>query len=103
MRRPATKSKPISQRSSVNAVDRSRFPVWLMAVLLVLVTIALYWPATGYDFVNYDDDVYVTSNAHVQSGLSWESIKWAFVELCGRQLAPGDVCCPTCWTAKCSV
>jgi hypothetical protein len=22
-----------------------RFPVWLMAVLLVLVTIALYWPA----------------------------------------------------------
>ena len=31
-----------------------------MAVLLVLVTIALYWPATGHDFVNYDDDLYVT-------------------------------------------
>jgi protein O-mannosyl-transferase len=45
--------------------------------LLVLVTIALYWPATGCDFVNYDDDAYVTSNVHVQNGLTWESIKWA--------------------------
>jgi hypothetical protein len=26
-------------------------PVWLMTVLLALVTLALYWPATGYDFV----------------------------------------------------
>ena len=49
-----------------------------MAALLVLVTIALYWPATRYDFVNYDDDLYVTSNVHVQSGLTWESLKWAF-------------------------
>ena len=45
---------------------RPRLPVWLMAVLLVLVTIALYWPATRCDFVNYDDDIYVTENAHVQ-------------------------------------
>jgi len=47
--------------------------------LLVLVTIALYWPATGHDFVNYDDDAYVYQNAHVQSGLSWEAVKWAFL------------------------
>ena len=52
-------------------------PAWLMAVLLALVTIAVYWPATRCDFVNYDDDVYVTENAHVQSGLTWEGMKWA--------------------------
>ena len=39
------------------------FPPWLIAALLVLMTIALYWPATSHDFVNYDDDYYVTSNA----------------------------------------
>ena len=50
---------------------RPRLPVWLMAVLLVLVTIALYWPATRRDFVNYDDDMYVTDNSHVTSGLTW--------------------------------
>jgi tetratricopeptide (TPR) repeat protein len=55
-----------------------RFPVWLMAVLLTLVTMALYWPATGHDFVNFDDDLYVTSNLHVQSGLTLEGLKWAF-------------------------
>jgi Tfp pilus assembly protein PilF len=48
-----------------------------MAGLLVLGTMALYWPATRCDFVNYDDDLYVTANVHVQNGLTWESIKWA--------------------------
>ena len=52
-------------------------PVWLLAALLVLVTIATFWPATRGNFVNYDDDSYVTSNVHVQNGLTWESVKWA--------------------------
>jgi len=56
----------------------SRFPVWLMAAVLVLVTIALYWPATRYDFVSLDDPEYVTENPHVQGGLNWEGVKWAF-------------------------
>jgi tetratricopeptide (TPR) repeat protein len=49
-----------------------------MAAMLALVTIALYWPATGYDFVNYDDPDFVTANPHVQGGLSWEGVRWAF-------------------------
>ena len=31
-----------------------------------------------HDFVNYDDNLYVTENAHVQNGLTLESVKWAF-------------------------
>jgi hypothetical protein len=50
----------------------------------VLVTIALYWPATRCAFINCDDDLYVTSNVHVQSGLTLKSIKWAFLN-------------PVCW------
>ena len=50
-----------------------------MAVLLLLVTIALYWPATRNDFVNHDDRDYVTANVHVQNGLTLENIKWAFM------------------------
>ena len=30
------------------------------------------------DFVNYDDDIYVTENPHVQGGLTWDTVKWAF-------------------------
>ena len=73
MDNPAAKSKPAP------AAARARVPVRLLAVLLALMTIALYWPATQHDFVNFDDDVYVTSNVHVQGGLTLENIKWAFL------------------------
>ena len=53
--------------------------MWLMAAFLLLVTIILYWPATHYDFVNYDDQNYVTANTRVQSGLNWQAVKWAFL------------------------
>src|ERR1022692_1683922 len=56
----------------------TRIPWWLMPMLLVLVTLALYWPATGFEFLNYDDPDFVTSNAHVRGGLSWEALRWAF-------------------------
>ena len=49
-----------------------------MAALLALVTAVLYWPAMRCDFVNYDDSDFVTANLHIQGGLSWEGVKWAF-------------------------
>jgi len=78
MRKPAIKSKPAPARTPASETVRPRIPVWLLAVLLVLVTIALYWPATSHDFVNYDDNLVVTSNVHVQNGLTLENLKWAF-------------------------
>ncbi len=48
------------------------------ALVLVLVTIATFWPATHSDFVNYDDGPHVTANVQVQKGLTWESLKWAW-------------------------
>src|SRR5437899_8313936 len=50
----------------------------LICLLLVLVTLALYWPATGYEFNNYDDAQYITKNPRIQSGLNPESVRWAF-------------------------
>ncbi|MFZ0314625.1 MAG: tetratricopeptide repeat protein [Candidatus Korobacteraceae bacterium] len=50
----------------------------VFAALLVLATAAVYVPATGYSFCDFDDGVYVTANSHVQSGLTWETVKWAF-------------------------
>src|SRR5579872_4684111 len=75
---PATKSKPTPPRASTPVKVLSHFPEWSPAVLLVLVTISLYWLATHNDFVNYDDDIYVTANRHVQAGLTLAGLKWAF-------------------------
>jgi protein O-mannosyl-transferase len=43
-----------------------------------MATLILYWPALSNGFVDYDDDIYVTANAQVQSGLTAENFKWAF-------------------------
>jgi tetratricopeptide (TPR) repeat protein len=56
---------------------RLRQPGFL-AVILALFTFAVYLPVTHNDFVNYDDADYVTANKHVQGGLTWANIAWAF-------------------------
>jgi len=51
-------------------------PGWVCLVLALL-TLAIYWPVHGHDFVNYDDSDYVTANSHVLAGLKWETLTWA--------------------------
>jgi tetratricopeptide (TPR) repeat protein len=53
-------------------------PSTAICLLLALVTLAVYWLAALNGFVNYDDPDYVTSNPHVQGGLNWRNILWAF-------------------------
>jgi tetratricopeptide (TPR) repeat protein len=64
---------------------------WLLAGLLTLGTLALYWPVTGFEFINYDDPLFVTANVHVQGGLNWAAAKWAF------QPGQGDYWHPLTW------
>jgi tetratricopeptide (TPR) repeat protein len=45
---------------------------------LAIATLAVYRPVYNYEFIDLDDDVYVTNNTIVQSGLSWQNVKWAF-------------------------
>jgi tetratricopeptide (TPR) repeat protein len=50
----------------------------LVCILLAVATFAVYLPVRNHEFVYYDDDIYVSKNPNVQSGLSWQGIKWAF-------------------------
>ena len=50
----------------------------LICLVLALGTVALYWPVTRHPFITLDDQQYVTQNSHVQSGLTWGGVKWAF-------------------------
>jgi tetratricopeptide (TPR) repeat protein len=56
----------------------SSWPSWILSLVLAAATVTLYYPVRHHPFVNYDDDAYVTENAHVQSGLNWNTVKWAF-------------------------
>jgi protein O-mannosyl-transferase len=59
-------------------MPKPSIPTWLLAGALVLVTIAVYWPTMGHDFVSFDDYMYVTDNTHVTSGLTLGNARWAF-------------------------
>ncbi|MGA2903422.1 MAG: hypothetical protein ABSD98_06305 [Candidatus Korobacteraceae bacterium] len=48
-----------------------------LSLVLLAVTIALYYPVIHHPFANLDDMGYVYENLHVQEGLSWPTIKWA--------------------------
>ena len=46
--------------------------------LLSALTLVTFWPILHHEFIGYDDPVYVTENPHVQAGLHWKNITWAF-------------------------
>jgi tetratricopeptide (TPR) repeat protein len=58
-------------------LDRDGLQFLVICVLICLL-FAVFFPAIGHDFLNYDDPAYVTANPHVQAGLTWRSINWAF-------------------------
>ena len=49
-----------------------------LGLSLALLTLATYLPVLAHGFIRFDDPLYVTRNPHVQAGLSWEGIAWAF-------------------------
>ncbi len=52
--------------------------VFLVSLLLAAVTLGVYLRALECNFVTFDDEAYVTENEHVQKGVTWEGIVWAF-------------------------
>jgi protein O-mannosyl-transferase len=52
----------------------------LIGVLLAAVTLAVYLPVLQAQFITFDDTLYVTDNPQVQSGLTWNAVRWAFTQ-----------------------
>jgi len=52
----------------------------LIALVLAIATVAAYWQVHNFRFVNFDDAEYVVENPHVNTGLTWENVVWAFTK-----------------------
>jgi len=50
-------------------------------VLLAGMTLAMFAPVVSFQFINVDDNVYVTGNDHVQQGLTLRNAAWALAAL----------------------
>src|ERR1022692_3638822 len=69
--------KADSEPGRASWMEKLRRPGFI-CLALAMTTLAVFMPVAGQAFVNYDDSDYVTENAHVQSGLKWENVVWAF-------------------------
>ncbi len=63
-------------------------PVLLGCLALTVAVTALFWPLTAAEFINLDDDRYVTGNAHVRSGLEADNVLWALTTFHGATWQP---------------
>lgn len=55
----------------------ARREVWFV-LLLATLTVSVFRPVVDFDFLNFDDDLYVTQNPAVRAGLTPASVRWAF-------------------------
>lgn len=49
-----------------------------IGLLIVLATATVYLPVFHFDFISFDDTIYVSENPHVNRGMTGDSIRWAF-------------------------
>jgi protein O-mannosyl-transferase len=71
---PANKKTPRDSSAAFASPDKRNF---IVCLLLVVFTLALYNPVNRHPFVNYDDDRYVTENPHIRQGLTADTFTWA--------------------------
>ena len=50
----------------------------IVYVVITIVTLAVFWQVSRYNFINFDDNMYVTSNQYVQYGKTPHGLLWAF-------------------------
>ena len=55
--------------------------VFFIIIALTLLIIADYWPVQNYEFLNYDDPIYVTSNYQIQAGITFKSVADTFTDI----------------------
>jgi len=61
---------------------------FLIPFFLILFTLIAFWQVRHNDFINLDDDLYITNNSHVQEGLTFKSVYWAFTSTKNGQWTP---------------
>ena len=58
--------------------SRGHALIFLTSLFLVVATLVAFWQVGSHEFINLDDNEYITENRVVQSGLTLEGLTWAF-------------------------
>jgi len=60
----------------------------ILGMLLAAATLAVYWPVRTHEFVNFDDQEFVTQNVYVRQGFTRPGIVYAFTGTCAGNWHP---------------
>ena len=75
-------SKPKVQPKMASILSPRRRVLKLFICLsLTVVTFALFEPVRNHTFLNMDDNLYITDNPPVKSGLTLKGVIWAFTTM----------------------
>ena len=50
----------------------------IVYIVLTILTLAVFWQVNHFDFIDFDDNFYVTENSHVWAGLTLDGVRYAF-------------------------
>ena len=65
---------------SMTTQTHDKLYFFLICLALIVSTFIAYEPMRHNDFVEYDDNVYITENLNVRGGLTLDSVIWAFTQ-----------------------
>jgi len=73
----------------IKAPQRVRYTT-LLCLGLILLVFAVFGQSLGHEFINYDDNEFITTNPHLLSGLTWDNVRWALVAGTGGAMTDTD-------------
>jgi tetratricopeptide (TPR) repeat protein len=68
----------MNENSDTSSRFLTRTIPFVICLLLVLITLAVYYQVHGFSFVNYDDPEYVQLNPYIKNGITLSAVNWAF-------------------------
>ncbi|HEY2341727.1 MAG TPA: tetratricopeptide repeat protein [Chthoniobacteraceae bacterium] len=69
----------LSQREAASSSPKYPARWWIFAGLVVLLGLIIYHPVRGYQFLNFDDDIFLWDNPWLKPEAGWSSLRWAFL------------------------
>jgi len=51
---------------------------YFLYVILTVTTLAVFWQVHHFNFISFDDPIYITENIHIRGGITPDSVHWAF-------------------------
>jgi tetratricopeptide (TPR) repeat protein len=61
---------------------------YFIILLLIVFCFIAFGRIAGNDFINFDDEIYITKNQHVQAGINSQTVKWAFTSVVSSNWHP---------------